>query len=271
MALSRDSTSGDLWWDPAKNELDPKILEGFDAIVHLSGEYVAERWTPEKKTQIYNSRVHTTQLLARTLSSMARRPSVLLCASAIGYYGNRGSEILAEDSPPGRGYLSKLCLDWESALHVAQHAGVRTAALRFGIILSTTGGAFPRILKPFQMGAGGRLAGGQQYLSWITIDDAVNAIEFLLQRSELSGPVNVVAPNPCTNNDFVTVLASMLHCPHLIPVPAAMAYLRFGTEMSNEVLLASTRAVPERLSAAGFQFQHPNVKEALEHLLRQHA
>lgn len=270
IALNRGpkSSTPEPSWDPGRARLDASTLVGFDAIIHLSGEYVAERWTAEKKRKIYDSRVQSTQLLARTIAGMENKPKVLLCASASGFYGNRGSEVLAEDAAPGNGFLSQVCVDWEAALHIAAHAGVRTSAMRLGIVLSTTGGVFPRILKPFKRGIGGRVGNGQQYVSWITIEDAVEAIAFLLDHETLTGPVNICSPHPATNNDIVTQLGTLLHCAHTFPVPITLAHFAFGAEMSNEVLLSSTRAVPERLTAAGFQFKHADVQRALQHLLR---
>ena len=272
VALTRD-TQGlvNPSWDPDSGRLHPETLDGFEAIVHLSGESVAERWTSEKKERIYASRVQSTRLLSETIQRMNRKPKALICASAIGYYGDRGSQVLVEDSTAGKGFLPKVCVDWESALSPLARIGVRCLSLRFGIILSTTGGALPRIMKPFLIGAGGRLGNGQQYMSWVTVEDAVSAIDFCLQNEQVTGAANVVAPQPITNNEFVSCLSEILHCSCSLPVPVPMAHLAFGKEMSNELLLSSARVVPEALTAAGFQFQYPTIGRALEHLLRDRA
>lgn len=249
---------------------DLDVLNSVDAVINLSGESVAERWTPEKKKRIYDSRVHTTRALADAIASPAvtTKPKVFLCASAVGFYGDRGSQVLEEDSAPGHGFLSKVCIDWQDALRPAADAGVRTASLRFGIVLSTTGGAFPRLLKLFKLGTAGRIGSGKQYVSWVAIDDAIEAIAFVLSSDELSGAINICSPEPETNAEFVNQLGERLQCRRTIPVPAAMAYFAFGTEMSNELLLSSIRAVPEKLSTAGFQFKYPTLSQALDHLLR---
>jgi uncharacterized protein (TIGR01777 family) len=268
--LSRTAGAGDAVWQPDAGQLDARVLDGIDAVVHLAGEPVAERWNSAKKEKIQKSRSQSGLLLSRAIASMpaGARPRVVVSASAIGYYGNRGSEVLDESSPPGRAFLSKVCLDWEEALKPAADVGVRCATVRMGIVLSTTGGALPRIMKGMNMHAGGRLGNGQQYMSWVTIEDTVAAIDFLIEHDNCRGAYNVVAPEPVTNAIFVSTLAEIMHCDRLMPVPAAMAQFAFGHEMANELLLASTRVQPERLVAEGFRFKYPSLKGALEHLIR---
>ena len=269
--LVRDQNEWGIYWNPDTQEIDTDSLNGIDAVIHLAGESVAERWTNEKKNRILQSRVQGTRLLAEALSRLQKPPSDLLCASAIGFYGERGAEVLTEESEPGRTFLANVCVAWESAAESASRAGIRTSHMRFGIILSTTGGAFPRMLAPFEMGAGGRLGNGKQYMSWITLTDAVRAVDFVLSKRQLAGPVNVTAPMPITNADFTETLSRVIGKPALIPVPATMAYLAYGNEMTDEVLLASDRAVPERLSLSGFDFKYPKLEAALQHIVGERA
>lgn len=267
IALVRDPHRRGIYWNPEAGEIDASSLNGIDAVIHLAGENVAERWTAEKKQRIYDSRVGGTRLLVNTLVALQSRPVAFLCASAIGYYGERGAEVLTEDSEPGTTFLSRVCIHTAAASRLLEQAGVRVANLRFGIILSTTGGAFPRMLAPFEMGAGGKLGTGRQFMSWIALTDALSAVNFLLNSPHLAGPVNVVAPQPVTNEYFTETLAGILDKPALIPVPATMAYLAYGREMADQVLLASARVLPEKLSAAGFQFKYPQLETALRHIL----
>lgn len=266
--LKRGNTDGDaISWDPEAGQLNAERLEGLDAVVHLAGENIASgRWTPARKQRILASRVQGTQLLSQTLARLAHPPQVLVCASAVGYYGDRGAEELGEDSPPGEGFLSEVCRAWEEAVDPAREAGIRTAHLRFGMVLSARGGALARMLLPFRLGLGGRLGSGEQYLSWISIDDAVRALGHLLEHQDLSGPFNAVSPHPCTNAEFTRTLGQVLHRPTLIPAPAWGLRLVLG-EMAEELLLASTRAVPQRLLESGFRFAHPDLEDALRHLL----
>jgi uncharacterized protein (TIGR01777 family) len=258
-----------LQWDPRQGLLDREQLAALqvDAIVNLAGESVAERWSERKKSHIYKSRVLSTRLLAQCVAELAWKPKVFINASAIGFYGERGSEILTEDSPAGSGFLSHVCIDWEEATAPVRAAGIRTLCARFGIVFGTGGGALPRMLAPFHLGAGGKLGTGEQYMSWIAIDDAVRAIEFLLSQASLEGPVNVVSPNPVTNNEFTQTAGRILRKPTLMTVPATMAHLAFGREMADEVLLASDRVLPEKLSANGFQFRYGVLEPALRHIL----
>lgn len=267
--LKRGVAGGDvISWDPEAGRLDARALEGLDAVVHLAGENIAAgRWTPARKQRILASRVRGTWLLSQTLAQLARPPQVLICASAVGYYGDRGAEELREDSPPGQGFLAEVCRAWEEAAEPARAAGVRTIHLRFGMVLSAAGGALARMLPPFRLGLGGRIGNGQQYLSWINLDDAVRALGHLLEHPDLSGPFNAVSPHPCTNAEFTRALGQVLHRPTVFPVPVWVLRLVLG-EMARELLLASTRAVPARLLESGFRFEHPELVGALRYLLR---
>jgi hypothetical protein len=253
-------------WDPAAARLDAAALEGIDAVVHLAGESVAARWTAAKKAAIRDSRVEGTRLLAKTLAELSRPPKALIAASAIGYYGDRGPTALEEDAAPGAGFLAEVCREWEAAADPARQAGIRVAHMRIGVVLSTAGGALATMLTPFRLGAGGVVGGGDQYMSWIALDDVVGALHHALMTKELSGPVNTVAPNPVTNRDFTKTLGRVLSRPTLFPVPAFAARLAFG-EMADELLLSSTRVVPARLTASGYEFRFPRLEEALRHLL----
>ncbi|MBM3278250.1 MAG: TIGR01777 family oxidoreductase [Candidatus Handelsmanbacteria bacterium] len=266
--LTRGKTSGsDIPWDPEAGRLDAGALEGLDGVVHLAGENIAGgRWTPARKERILSSRVQGTHLLSERLAGLHQPPPVLLCASAVGYYGDRGEEVLEEDSPPGQGFLAEVCRAWEGAADPVRGAGIRVAHLRFGMVLSARGGALARMLLPFRMGLGGRLGSGNQYLSWIHIDDAVLALIHLLEHPGLSGPFNATSPRPCTNADFTQALGKALRRPTPFPAPAWVLRLALG-EMAEELLLASTRTRPARLLASGFRFEHPELEESLRHLL----
>lgn len=254
-------------WNPEADYVDPAGLERADVIIHLAGEGIASgRWTASKKARIRDSRVRGTSLLCETIAHNSTRPKTLLCASAIGFYGDRGDEVLTETSPPGTGFLPDVCQAWEAATEPARAAGVRVVSLRFGVILSTAGGALAKMLTPFKMGGGGVLGSGKQYMSWITIDDVVNAIQFALTTESLSGPVNVVAPNPVTNREFTKTLGKVLGRPTIVPMPAFAARLAFG-EMADALLLASTRVVPTRLTDSGFKFEYADLETGLRHVL----
>lgn len=254
-------------WDPAKGTIDASALEGVDAAVHLAGENLAEgRWTEEKKRRIRESRVKGTRLISETLAGLARKPEVLVSASAVGFYGNRGREVLTEQSATGDDFLADVCREWEEATAAAERAGVRVVHLRFGVILSGEGGALKKMLFPFRMGVGGRLGSGEQYMSWITLDDAVGAIEHALENKTLRGPVNAVAPQPVTNREFTKAMGSTLSRPTIFPVPAFALRLLFG-EMADATLLSSQRVEPARLKESGFVFKHPDIKSALKHVL----
>lgn len=254
-------------WDPAAGTIDRAALEGVDAVVHLAGESVAGgRWTAEKKARIRDSRVDGTRLLADALAGLARPPKVLVSASAIGIYGDRGADVVREDSPPGAGFLADVCRAWEGATAAATARGIRVVHLRLGVVLSAAGGALATMLPPFMLGVGGPVGDGRQFLSWIALDDVLDAILFALTTPTVTGPVNAVAPRPVTNADFATTLGRVLGRPAFVPFPAAAVRLLFG-EMGEALLLASTRVEPARLAAAGFSFRHAELEPALRHLL----
>lgn len=257
---------GDVRWDPEAGVLDAGGLEGCDAVVHLAGENIAGRWTAAKKRRIRDSRVKGTGLLAQALARLGRPPRVLVCASAIGYYGDRGAEAMREDSPRGKGFLAEVCAEWEAAAAPAAQKGIRVVNLRFGVVLSPRGGALAKMLLPFRLGLGGTVGRGNQWMSWIAIDDAVGAILHALQSEALRGPANAVAPNPVTNRDFTRALGRAVRRPTIFPMPAFAARLAFG-EMAEELLLASTRVEPVKLLATRYAFRHPEVEGALRHLL----
>jgi uncharacterized protein (TIGR01777 family) len=253
----------DIQWDPSRGELDARLLEGANAVVHLAGESVAAgRWTARAKDRIRRSRVESTRLLAETLARLARRPQVLVAASGVGYYGNRGEEPLTEDSPPGTGFLADLAGAWEAAADPARAAGIRVVHLRLGVVLAGHGGALPRMVVPFRLGLGGVVGDGRQYWSWIALADVVRVIEIVIGLERLAGPVNVVAPTPVTNREFTRALGRVLGRPTLVPLPAVAVRTLFG-EMGQALLLDSARALPRRLERAGFKFQHRDVEGAL--------
>jgi uncharacterized protein (TIGR01777 family) len=257
----------DVCWDPRAGRLDAEDIEGFDAVVHLAGENIAGgRWTAGRKQRILESRAGGTRLLASTLSRLGRPPGVLVSASAIGYYGDRGEEVLVEESAPGRGFLPEVCAAWEEATSPAWERGIRVVILRIGIVLSKAGGALARMLLPFRMGIGGKIGSGDQYMSWISIDDLIGVICRSLEDDTLSGTINAVAPNPTTNGEFVRVLGRVLARPTIVPLPSFAARLLLG-QMANELLLAGARVSPARLIAAGYQFQYPDLETALRHIL----
>lgn len=254
-------------WEPETGTIDSSQLEGFDAVVHLAGESIAGgRWTAARKARIRESRVKGTRLLATALAGLERQPRVLLCASAMGYYGDRGDEILHEDSPAGTGFLAEVCRAWEQAADPARQRGIRVLHLRTGLVLAATGGALPRMLPPFKLGVGGVIGSGRQYWSWITLDDHVAAIHHVLVSESLVGPVNLVVPRAVTNREFIEALGRVLSRPTLFPLPAFAARLALG-EMADELLLASQRLEPTRLMASGYPYRYPELEPALRHVL----
>ncbi len=253
----------DVQWDPAAGRLDPRALDGVDAVVHLAGANVGERWTPQHRRAIRDSRVQGTGLIARTIAAMERPPRVLVSASAVGYYGDRGDEVLDEGAGPGRGFLADVCVAWEDAAEPARLAGVRVVHPRLGVVLTPAGGALAKLLLPAQLGVGGPMGSGRQWLSVVGLDDVVGAIHAAIAREALEGPVNVVLPEPIRNADFAHALGHVLHRPALMPAPAFALRLALGREQADEVLLASQRVVPARLLAAGFEFRRPTVDGTL--------
>lgn len=246
---------------------DPIDFSGVKAVIHLAGESIATgRWTKEKKKKIENSRVSGTRQLSEQIRDSASKPDVFICASAIGYYGDRGNEILDEASAAGEGFLAEVCKKWESAATIAETAGIRTIRMRTGIVLSSTGGALKRMLPPFKLGAGGRLGTGRQYMSWISLEDMIAIIRYLVEDSTLSGPINLVSPNPVTNKEFTMTLGSVLNRPTFMPIPSLAAKMLFG-EMADALLLASARVMPTKLIDAGYEFKYPTLRPALESIL----
>jgi uncharacterized protein (TIGR01777 family) len=258
-------SSNELQWDPL-HEVAPQLVSGFDVIVHLSGENVAGRWTEAKKRRIRDSRIISTQNLARALLQAEKKPGVFVCASAIGYYGNRGEEILTENSSSGSGFLAEVSREWEAAAAPATDGGIRTVNLRTGIVLSARGGALKQMLLPFRLGLGGKVGNGRQWWSWIHIGDFIVAVQHIVDNVSLNGPVNMTAPNPVTSAEFTKTLAKTLNRPALLPLPAIVAKLALG-EFAEEGLLASARVQPKKLIESGFQFGFPDLESALTNLL----
>ncbi len=256
-----------VFWYPEYGILDESNLVGSDVIVHLAGEPIAGgRWTEEKKRAIYNSRINSTKLLVEKISKLPTPPKVFICASAIGYYGDRGDEILTEESSPGEGFLAKTAYDWEEAAKPLQKIGVRVVNLRIGIVLSLEGGALRLMLLPFKLGLGGKIGSGKQYWSWIAIDDLIYIIYEAIINSTLTGPINAVSPESVTNYEFTKILGKLLKRPTFLPLPSFMVKLLFG-EMGKELLLSSTRVEPKKLMSAGYKFHFPQLEIALRHIL----
>ncbi|HNR30910.1 MAG TPA: TIGR01777 family oxidoreductase [Candidatus Hydrogenedentes bacterium] len=254
-------------WDPARGNIDVDGIEGLDAVVHLAGENIASgRWTAERKARIRESRVGGTRLLCEALAKTKQPPPVLISASAIGYYGDRGEELLDETSPPADDFLAEVCKAWEAATAPAVEAGIRVVHLRIGAVLSAKGGALARMVTPFKLGLGGVVGNGRQYMSWIAIDDLVTAIDHCIACDTLVGPVNAMAPNPVTNREFTKALGKVMRRPTLLPMPAFAVRLALG-EMGIALLLTSTRATPKRLLDSDFVFRHPHIEGALRALL----
>jgi uncharacterized protein (TIGR01777 family) len=255
-------------WNPERGEIDAAALEGHDGAVHLAGEPIAEgRWDEEKKRRILESRVKGTRLLAEALAGLGAKPRVLVSASATGFYGDRGDEVLREESASGEDFLSEVCREWEKATLAASHAGVRVVHLRIGVVLSGEGGALARMVTPFKFGLGGKLGSGRQYMSWIALEDLVGVIRRALEDESLRGPVNAVAPGAVTNEEFTKALGRALGRPTFMAVPAFAARLAFG-EVADAVLLSGARVEPARLKAAGYEFQYPDIESALRHALK---
>ncbi len=254
-------------WDPQK-PLSPDAVSGFDAVIHLAGESIAARWTPAKKAKIRDSRVLGTANLAEALAQAPDKPQVFASGSAIGYYGDRGEELLREGSASGTDFLADVCREWETAAQPAAAAGIRTVHMRTGVVLSPKGGALGKMLTPFKMGVGGRIGDGRQWMSWIDVQDMVGAIHHILKTDLLQGPVNMVAPKPVTNAEFTRTLAGVLGRPAMLPLPAFAVKLAFG-EMGETVLLGSQRVEPSQLVASGYPFRFRELHASLEHVLKQ--
>jgi uncharacterized protein len=265
VAMTRSQPAGDaVHWDPDRGQIDAGGLEGVGAVVHLAGEGIGnKRWNEEHKDRVKNSRIRGTGLLAETLAKLDKGPKVLVSGSAVGYYGDRGDEVLTESSRPGSDFLAGVCTAWEAATAPAEAAGIRVAHIRTGIVLSGRGGVLPKMLLPFKFGAGGKLGSGRQWMSWIALEDEVGAIVHLLGEDTPSGPFNLTAPNPVTNLEMTKAIGTALHRPTLLPAPAFALKTALGAEMAEELLLVSQRALPTRLLDSGFTFRHPELGEAL--------
>ena len=258
-------TSGEVGWDPT-SPLSGQAASGYAAVIHLAGESIVGRWTDDKKKRIRDSRVIGTQNLVRGLAAAPERPKVLVCASAIGFYGNRGDELLSEKSASGSDFLSSVCREWEAAAQPAADAGIRVAHVRIGVVLSKDGGALAKMLTPFRLGLGGPIGNGRQWWSWVHIKDVVGAIHHVLKTDLLQGAVNVVAPRPVANADFTRALAKAVSRPAMFPMPAFVARVAFG-QMADELLLASQRVEPVKLVSSGYPFRFSDLSKALDNVL----
>src|SRR5438132_7040499 len=253
-------------WNPASEELGGAGV-GADAVVNLAGASIADgRWTAERKALLRSSRIDTTRALVNALARMNARPSVLISASAIGIYGNRGAETLTEESKPGADFLASLAREWEAEALKAEALGIRVALARFGIILAREGGALPKMMLPFKLGAGGRLGSGKQWMSWVTLEDAVQILRFAIENASVRGAINIVSPQPLQNAEFTRVLAKEMHRPALFPAPAIALRLALG-EMADALLLSSQRVAPQALEKLGYRFLHPDLNSALSAIL----
>lgn len=251
-----------------KNDLDEKNFNDVDAIVHLAGESIThKRWSPQQKLIIATSRIKGTQHLSKIVTEFKNPPKIFLSASAIGFYGDRGDELLDETSKPGSGFLSATCQEWEKATRLTENSGIRVIHLRTGIVLGKQGGALSQMLAPFKWGLGGKLGNGKQWMSWISLVDEIRAIEFLLNTPTLSGPFNLVSPHPVTNQEFTKTLGQVLRRPTIFPIPSFLLKIMFG-EMAKATFLASAKVLPKKLMEAGFEFNHPTLKEALQEILK---
>lgn len=261
--VSRREVPGGIRWDPVRERLDSRALEGMDAVVHLAGEGIGDhRWTPRRKDALRQSRVQGTAFLGRTLAALERRPATLISMSAVGIYGDRGDDLLAESETPGTDFLARLVVGWERAADPARDVGIRVVHPRCGVVLTHLGGALPKMLTPFRLGLGGKLASGKQWMSWITLDDVVGGLQWLLVRSRLDGPVNLATPHPVTNAEFTAALGRLLGRPTVLPIPRALLLALFG-EMAEATLLASQRVTPRRLEEDGFWFAYPDIAAGL--------
>ena len=267
LVRSEASAPDEIAWDPATGRIDADALEGFDAVIHLAGVSISgSRWSSARKEAIRSSRVQGTTLLAQTLASLQQPPAAFVSTSAVGIYGSRGDEELTETSSAGTGFLADVCQEWESAADSARTAGIRVVHPRFGVVIAGEGGMLKQLLLPFKLGVGGRIGNGKQYLSWIAIDDLLSVLLESVMNDSLVGPVNAVAPESVTNEEFTKALGATLHRPTLLPLPETAVKVAFG-EMADELLLTSQRTEPARLNDAGFQFSFPTIQRALEHEL----
>ena len=273
MRIVRGQASGDdeLSWDPEAGTIDAGGLEGIGGVVHLAGAGIGDkRWTDARKRLILESRTKGTSLLARTLAGLTRPPLALVSASAIGYYGDRGDEPIDEESTPGDDFVARVCVQWEGATAPAVDAGIRVARVRSGIVLGREGGVLPRLLLPFRLGLGGRIASGRQYMSWISIDDEVRAILHALTQDGVAGPVNLTGPAPVTNDEFTKTLGRVVRRPTVIPTPLLPLRARYGSELVQHLLVEGQRVLPKRLEATGYAFEHSTLEDALRAVVDRH-
>lgn len=267
LVRERSDNPDTVYWKPSTGEIERDKLDGYDAVVHLAGENIAAgRWNDERKARILNSRVDGTRLLAESLAACTGKPQVLVCASATGYYGDGGNAELTEDAPRGKGFLADVVEAWEDAADPARAAGIRTVHLRFGVVLAAEGGALEKMITPFKTGMAGKLGDGTQWMSWVSRDDAVRAIQFALTDESLSGPVNAVSPTPVTNEQFTTAMGNVLNRPTVMSIPVFALKMLAG-EMAEEMLLVSSRVVPKKLLEAGFSFSHVDLEKTLHQIL----
>ena len=265
--LVRKPVPGEILWNYETRQIDASQLESLDAVVHLAGENIAAgRWNDARKKRIRDSRVLGTRFLCETLAKLSAKPKVLVAASAIGFYGDRQDAIMGEDQSPGEGFLSSTCVEWEEATKAASDAGIRVVNLRIGVVLSRQGGALQKMLLPFKLGLGGNVGSGRQYWSWIALPDLVNIIRFAVTNDSLRGPVNAVSPHPATNAEFTRTLGRVLHRPTIFPMPGFAARMAFG-EMANDLMLGSTRVMPQRLQSTGYTFLYPQLEDALRNAI----
>ncbi len=260
--------TGVVAWDPGAGTIDGAALEGFDAVVHLAGAGIGDRrWSDERKREILESRTRGTSLLAGALVGTDRRPAVLVSASAIGIYGDRGDELLTEESPPGDDFMARVCREWEAATEPAAAAGVRVVTLRSGLVLAGHGGALARMVPPFRLGLGGRTGSGRQWMSWISLPDEVGVVRHAITEAAVVGPLNAVSPSPVTNRELTATLARVLRRPSRLPTPLPALYARYGRELVEGLLLVSQRVEPEKLISTGYRFRHPDLEPALRSVL----
>ncbi len=266
--LPRGSSGNGPAWDPYAGTVDLEGAEDIDVVVHLAGENISDgRWNGAKKARIIDSRVKGTRLLAEFFAAADHKPRAIVSASAVGFYGDSGEMVVDESSEPGDGFLADVCKKWEEATAAAVQAGIRVVNIRLGVVLSAAGGALKKMLLPFKLGAGGVIGSGNQFMSWISIEDVIEAIQYAMVNDSLLGPVNLVSPNAVTNREFTQALGQALHRPTMFPMPAFAARLVFG-EMADELLLAGTRTAPRKLMECGYEFRHPELTEALDNLLK---
>lgn len=265
--VSRSPGEEGIYWQPSEGEIQAEALEGFDAVIHLAGENIFGRWSEAKKRRIRESREKGTRLLAETLADLEDPPRVLLSASGVDYYGARGDEWVDESAPAGSTFLAEVCQVWEQGTEPAREAGIRTVHMRTGVVLTKEGGALEQMLTPFKLGVGGRIGTGEQFMSWIGLEDYQRAVEFLAFETEIDGPVNLCSPNPVRNRELTEILGDVLNRPTVLPVPGFALRMVFG-EMADDVLLTGTRVEPKRLKEAGFEWEDPEVRDVLEAELR---